>query len=88
MFIQREAEPVEENKIYDVAMEAGRILLQNGAEISRVEETMDRICKYYGVNSMDSFVLSNGIFMTGGYGSGNSYPTLDIISTEGTEAVG
>ena len=48
MLIQREAEPVEENKIYDVAMEAGRILLQNGAEISRVEETMDRICKYYG----------------------------------------
>ena len=59
---------MELDQIYDVAMEAGRILLQNGAEISRVEETMERICRHYGAKSMDSFVLSNGIFITGGYG--------------------
>ena len=73
----------EANQIYDVAMEAGRILLQNGAEISRVEETMDRICKYYGVDSMDSFVLSNGIFMTGGYGTKNSYARVGHIPVSG-----
>lgn len=73
----------ETNQIYDVAMEAGRILLQNGAEISRVEETMDRICKYYGVDSMDSFVLSNGIFMTGGYGTKNSYARVGHIPVSG-----
>lgn len=71
------------NQIYDVAMEAGRILLQNGAEISRVEETMERLCKYYGVESMDSFVLSNGIFITGGYESKKSYARVGHIPVGG-----
>lgn len=72
-----------ETQIYDVAMEAGRILLQNGAEISRVEETMDRICKFYGADTMDSFVLSNGIFMTGGYGSRKPYARVGHIPVRG-----
>lgn len=72
-----------ENQIYDVAMEAGTILLQNGAEISRVEETMDRICKYYGAESMDSFVLSNGIFITGGYKTGKAYARVEHIPVSG-----
>lgn len=81
--MEKKEKKQEENLIYDVAMEAGRILLQNGAEISRVEETMDRICKYYGVDSMDSFVLSNGIFMTGGYGTKNSYARVGHIPVSG-----
>ena len=47
-------------------MRAGQILLSNGAEISRVEETIDRICHHYGIESANSFVLSNGIFTTMG----------------------
>lgn len=73
----------ESNLVYDVAMEAGRILLQNGAEISRVEETMERICKHYGAKSMDSFVLSNGIFITGGYGTQNAYARVGHIPVSG-----
>lgn len=46
-------------------MAAGHILLENGAEISRVEETMERICRHFGVESESFFVLSNGIFTTG-----------------------
>ena len=49
----------------DIANEAGHIMLENGAEISRVEEVMDRIASYYGVDSQNFFVLSNGIFTTG-----------------------
>ncbi|MBQ3689906.1 MAG: threonine/serine exporter family protein [Bacteroidales bacterium] len=49
----------------EVATKAGYILLENGAEISRVEETMNRIAKYFGVDSGNYFVLSNGIFATG-----------------------
>lgn len=74
---------MEHDQVYDVAMEAGRILLQNGAEISRVEETMDRICKHYGADSMDSFVLSNGIFITGGYGTRNAYARVGHIPVSG-----
>ena len=47
----------EERRVLDAAMEAGHILLQNGAEIARVEETMQRICEYYGVDTGEFFVL-------------------------------
>ena len=51
-------------KPLDLAYEAGSILLENGAEISRVEETMRRIATHYGVEDEDFFVLSNGIIAT------------------------
>ena len=52
-------------KILDLTYEAGAILLENGAEISRVEETMHRIADHFGVEDESFFVLSNGIMMTG-----------------------
>lgn len=56
----------EKREILEAAMQAGHILLENGAEIFRVEETMDRMCRYYGIETANSFVLSNGIFTTAG----------------------
>lgn len=55
-----------EREILLVALQAGRILLENGAEIFRVEDTVYRICHYYGLHSANAFVLSNGIFVTSG----------------------
>lgn len=52
-------------EVLEAAMAAGHILLENGAEIARVEETMERICRHFGVESENFFVLSNGIFTTG-----------------------
>ena len=57
---------IKENDVMETALLAGHILLENGAEISRVEETFDRICRHYGVMSGNAFVLSNGIFTTVG----------------------
>ena len=34
----------DDKEIMELALQAGHILLENGAEIFRVEETMDRIC--------------------------------------------
>ena len=45
-----------EREVLEAAMEAGHILLENGAEIFRVEETIDRICRHYGVDFADAFV--------------------------------
>lgn len=56
----------EQREILETAMQAGHILLESGAEIFRVEETIDRICQYYGIKSEHAFVLSHGIFMTSG----------------------
>lgn len=56
------------SEVLEVASTAGHILLENGAEISRVEDIMARIASYYGVDSGNFFVLSNGIFTTGSAG--------------------
>lgn len=56
----------EDRMVLDAALEAGCILLKNGAEIFRVEETMYRICRYYGIHSCNVFTLTNGIFLTAG----------------------
>ena len=51
-------ESLYERRVLNAAMDAGHILLQNGAEISRVEETMERVCRHYGVMTGKFFVLS------------------------------
>ncbi|MBR5056882.1 MAG: threonine/serine exporter family protein [Bacteroidales bacterium] len=71
---------MEENAL-DVAALAGHILLENGAEISRVEETMERIATHYGVESTNFFVLSNGIFTSGSAG----YAKVDFIPFKGAQ---
>jgi len=50
--------------VLELALEAGRVLLSNGAEIFRVEETIAHICRRFEIEEMDAFVLSNGIFLT------------------------
>ena len=62
--IIREVDDKDE-EIYQVlklALEAGRILLRSGAEIFRVEETMHRICKYYGYDNVCLLYTSSSAF--------------------------
>ena len=58
------SEQPEMHRVLELALEAGCILLKNGAEIFRVEETIWHICNRYHIEQMDAFVLSNGIFLT------------------------
>jgi uncharacterized membrane protein YjjP (DUF1212 family) len=89
--IQKEAMAAEANEehpdskaVMELALNAGHILLENGAEISRVEETMDRICRAYGVRSCNAFVLSNGIFMTAGSDAEPYYAKVQHIPVSST----
>ena len=68
--------------VLEIAMEAGHLLLENGAEIFRVEETMTRICRHFGVGDSQFFVLSNGIFTTGGYS--RQFAKVQHIPVKGT----
>ena len=63
---EKEVEKQDRREALDVAALAGDILLASGAEIFRVEETIFRIARAYGVESSDAFVLSSGIFLTAG----------------------
>ena len=53
-----------DKQILDLAMEAGKTLLDAGAEIFRAEETIQRIVKAYGIEKSNAFVMSTGIFLT------------------------
>ena len=66
-------------EVLSLASEAGHILLENGAEIERVEETMERIASHYGEDKENFFVLSNGIFTTG-----KSYANVEFIPIKGS----
>lgn len=51
-------------EILDVAIEIGVNLLQCGAEIRRVEETITYICKAYGASDVDVFAIPSLIIAT------------------------
>lgn len=57
---------IPQQEILLLAMKAGQIQLENGAEIFRVEDTIMHICRSYGLHSVNTFVLSNGIFISCG----------------------
>lgn len=54
------------SKIIDMASYAGKILLQSGADIVRIEETISHIMRSYGVRDFEVFTVANGIFITSG----------------------
>ena len=73
-----------DKEVVELALLAGHILLENGAEIFRVEETMERICAHFGVESASEFVLSNGIFVTVGNERENVFAKVQHIPVSGT----
>lgn len=57
--------------ILALALYAGEIMLKNGAETYRVEDTITRICNAYDVDTVESFVTPTGMFVS-----------LDPLNTE------
>ena len=55
---------INDSEVLDVAMEIGFNMLKNGAEISRVEDTVTYICKSYGIVSVDVFAIPNMMMAT------------------------
>ncbi|MHA7964808.1 threonine/serine exporter family protein [Paenibacillus sp. CAU 1782] len=49
------------HRITEVCLLAGKIILQNGGETQRVEDTMMRIAAAYGIERSHSFVMPTGI---------------------------
>lgn len=53
------------NEVLDLASEIGHVMLENGAEVARVNDSMSRVARYYGAENSNFYVLSNGVFATG-----------------------
>lgn len=49
-------------EVLTLAVEIGDLLLRNGAEVYRVEDTVMHILKAFDIKNCDVYVLSNGIF--------------------------
>ncbi|MBR5076944.1 MAG: threonine/serine exporter family protein [Bacteroidales bacterium] len=90
--MEEQRKAVNLSEVLEVAAEAGHILLENGAEISRVEDIMARIASHYGVDSGSFFVISNGIFTTGTMnkvrhsgGQAQTYANVEFIPIRGIQ---
>lgn len=60
------AQTAEHRRILDFIMEIGRLLLENGAEVFRVEQTMQHIAQGYQLPDFHVFVITSGIFASTG----------------------
>lgn len=59
-------------EILNLAVDIGEAMLQNGAEIYRVDDTFKHILDAYGVEDCHVYVLSNGIFASANEGKEDS----------------
>lgn len=61
--------PADPGDILEAAAEAGEALLMSGAEVTRVEDTMLRIARAFGVERVEAAVLPTAIFLSGPSGT-------------------
>lgn len=63
-------------KIVALVILAGEVMLKNGAETSRVEQTMAHMARACGAAKVESFVIPTGVFVTVTDSAGNSLTTM------------
>ena len=67
-----------QKKILIVAVYAAEIMMRNGAEIYRVEDTVTRICKAGKIKHVEVFATPTGIFVSMDSGNENDEPLTYI----------
>lgn len=72
------------DEILNVALFAGKILLESGAEAYRAEETVIKICEALGVEEAQSYVTMTGIMLSITHQS-KSYTRISRISNRGVD---
>ena len=71
-------------KLADTAMLAGTIMLRGGAEIHRVEDTMERILDTSGADTTEVLVLSTAVMLTIDDPSISAISKMQRVSSRGT----
>lgn len=67
---------MENAAIMEMAVRAGEIMLESGAEVYRVEDTIHRILRHSGVIRADVFVVTTGIVATI---TDSSHPPITLV---------
>ena len=79
----RELYPSDEQRrrIMDFIMAAGETLLENGAEVFRVEQTMEIMARSFHLREFHVYVLTNGIFASAQNGTVSAVRHVPAVST-------
>lgn len=73
------------NRRLSMIMDMGEILLTSGAEVSRVEDTITRLCRAYGFVRADVFTITSSIIVTAASPDGEAYTQTRRIRERGTD---
>lgn len=65
------------NELIDISVDIGAALLENGAEIYRVEESIARICYAYGATETNIYAVPTAIIAS--FVRGNSHPVTRVL---------
>ena len=49
----------------DAVLQAGRVLMESGAEIYRIEDTMGHMAKSLGIRDFSTYVVNRGVMISG-----------------------
>ena len=60
----------------DALQLAGKIIMENGGETYRAEETINRMGSGFGLEQVDSFAIPSGLFIS--YRNGDSDPVTSV----------
>lgn len=69
-------------KLFGYAMDIGEQMLISGAEVHRVEESITRMCRAFGADRVDVFIITSSMVVTIHTSNGDTYTqTRRIISS-------
>ena len=85
--VRNELDEKQMNRRLSMIMEMGEILLISGAEVSRVEDTITRLCRAraYGFARADVFTITSSIVVTASAPGGEAYTQTRRIRERGTD---
>ncbi|WP_094546888.1 threonine/serine exporter family protein [Petroclostridium xylanilyticum] len=75
---------MDDKDIIRLVILAGQIMLENGAETYRVEDTMERICSATDIKSVNTFATPTGIFVSIQTKNREHYTTIKRVKTRTT----
>lgn len=81
----RELSKADAQKLLKSALDIGETMLVCGGEVSRVEDTMRRICESYGVERVNPFVITSSIVITLQLPNGESVTQTRRINGSATD---
>lgn len=72
-------------KTFDYIMDIGEQMLLSGAEVHRVEESIERMCNAFGVKRVDVFIITSSMVVTVHTNDGQNYTQTRRVTSTGTD---